>query len=133
MLTFLWRAAGSPEPESTDHPFTDLDENAYYYKAVLWGVEKEITNGTGDGTTFSPTMTCDRATIVTFLWRYEGKPTVTDAPSFTDVEAGRFYTDAVAWAATNGITTGKTATTFAPTDPCSRAEGVTFLYRDIAK
>jgi hypothetical protein len=128
-VTFLWRAAGSPEPKSTTTPFTDVDESEYYYKAVLWATEEGITLGTSD-TTFSPSKTCSRAEIVTLLWRASGKPTPTgSATSFKDLVSGAYYETAVLWAAETGVTTGTSATTFSPAKTCSRGEIVTFLYR----
>ena len=129
VVTFLWRANGCPEPTETENPFTDVPDNAYYTKAVLWAVEKGITTGTGKDT-FSPTATCKRRDVVTFLWRAKGcpTPTVTENP-FTDVPAGKYYTDAVLWAVEAGITTGTTATTFSPAKTCTRGQIVTFLYR----
>ena len=127
-VTFLWRAAGSPEPASTRNPFTDVKSDAYYYKAVLWAVEKGITVGTTD-TTFSPNATCTRAQIVTFLWRDSGSEAVQTAVPFEDVKRGMYYYNAVTWAVKNGITSGTTATTFSPNNDCTRAQIVTFLYR----
>lgn len=130
MVTFLWRAAGEPEPETTVNPFTDVSESAYYYEAVLWAVEQGITNGT-TATTFAPNATVTRGQTVTFLWRNAGSP-ATGNGSFTDVAADAYYADAVAWAASEGITSGTTATTFSPNSNCTRAQIVTFLYRDLA-
>ena len=127
-VTFLWRAAGSPEPASTRNPFTDVKSDAYYYKAVLWAVEQGITVGTTD-TTFSPNATCTRAQIVTFLWRDSGSEAVQTAVPFEDVKRGMYYYNAVTWAVKNGITSGTTATTFSPNNDCTRAQIVTFLYR----
>ncbi len=127
-LTFLWRAMGSPEPASTRNPFTDVKADDYYYKAVLWAVEKGITGGTSD-TTFSPNKTCSRGEAVTFLWRAAGKPTQTAANPFTDVQSGAYYESAVLWAVAQKITEGTTAATFSPNDSCTRAQVVTFLYR----
>ena len=129
MVTFLWRAAGSPEPASADNPFTDVKEDAYYYKAVLWAAEQGITTGT-TATTFSPDATVSRAQSVTFLWRIAGSEKVTADNPFTDVNSNAYYSEAVDWAVKDGITTGKTATSFAPEDACTRAQIVTFLYRD---
>ena len=133
VVTFLWRAAGKPAPASSTNPFTDVKPGAYYYNAVLWAVEKGITNGTS-GTTFSPDETCTRAQIVTFLWRYEGQPAPagTNNP-FADVKPSAYFGSAVLWAVETGITNGTSATTFAPEDTCTRAQVVTFLYRDIVK
>ncbi len=131
MVTFLWRAAGEPKPESTRNPFTDVKKGAYYYDAVLWAVEQGITTGTGK-TTFSPDAVVTRAQTVTFLWRMEGEPAVKTKNPFTDVKSGQYYTDAILWAAKNHITTGITATTFGPGNPCTRAQIVTFLWRAMA-
>lgn len=130
VVTFLWRAAGSPEPTSNNNPFTDVT-GGYYYKAVLWAVENNITSGTSE-TTFSPNSTCTRAQIVTFLWRFEGSPApkTTNNP-FTDVKPGSYYEKAVLWASESGVTAGTSATTFSPDATCTRAQVVTFLYRDI--
>ena len=133
VVTFLWRAAGQPAPASSTNPFTDVKPGAYYYNAVLWAVEKGITNGTSDKT-FSPDETCTRAQIVTFLWRYEGQPapTSTDNP-FADVRTSAYFGSAVLWAVEKDITNGTSATTFDPEDTCTRAQVVTFLYRDVLK
>ncbi|MBR4132484.1 MAG: S-layer homology domain-containing protein, partial [Oscillospiraceae bacterium] len=129
VVTFLWRAAGKPEPTSTNNPFEDVPADQYYYKAVLWAVEKGITTGTSP-TTFRPDRTCTRAQIVTFLWRYKGQPepTTTENP-FVDVPADQYYYKAVLWAVENGVTTGTSATKFSPDSTCTRAQIVTFLYR----
>ncbi|MBE6930897.1 MAG: S-layer homology domain-containing protein, partial [Ruminococcaceae bacterium] len=127
-VTFLWRAAGSPEPESTQMPFKDVSASAYYFKAVLWAVENGITNGTS-ATTFSPDAECTRAQIVTFLWRSQKSPVVSAVNPFGDVKSGAYYYDAVLWAVSNGITSGTTVTAFSPTANCTRAQIVTFLYR----
>ena len=129
VVTFLWRAAGSPEPSATEMSFTDVPADAYYYDAVLWAVEKNITTGTGNGK-FSPLMDCSRAQIVTFLWRSQGSPAVSGvANPFKDVPAGQYYTDAVLWAVKEGITTGTAADKFSPDMICTRSQIVTFLYR----
>lgn len=128
IVTFLWRAAGSPEPTSSRNPFKDVKSSDYYYKAVLWAVEKGITNGVS-ATEFAPNATCTRGQVVTFLWRAKGKPSVSGTNPFTDVKAGEYYTEAVVWAVKNGITTGMSATTFAPNNNCTRGQIVTFLYR----
>ena len=127
-VTFLWRAAGKPAPKSADTPFTDVVSGSYYETAVLWAVENGITTGTS-ATTFSPDAPCTRAQIVTFLWRSQNSPAVSDPMSFTDVPAGAFYTEAVRWAVSKGITTGTGASAFSPEGSCSRAQIVTFLYR----
>jgi hypothetical protein len=131
MVTFLWRAKGCPEPASMNNPFTDVKEDAYYAKAVLWAAEQKITTGTGDST-FSPDATVNRAQSVTFLWRMEGSEVVAADNPFTDVVSDAYYAKAVLWAVKNGVTTGKSNTSFAPDDPCTRGQIVTFLYRDLA-
>ncbi len=128
MVTFLWRAAGKPVPESTENPFTDVQSGAYYYDAVLWAVEKGITNGT-NATTFSPNATVTRGQTVTLLYRSAGSPKTEATYPFTDVASGQYYTDAVLWAVENDITNGKSETSFGPDDGCTRAQIVTFLYR----
>ena len=129
VVTFLWRAAGEPEPAKTVNPFQDVKADAYYCKAVAWAVEKGITKGTS-ADKFSPDATCTRAQIVTFLYRAEGTPEIAKkSKPFHDVDEGQYYADAVAWAVENGVTTGKSADTFAPNATCTRAEVVTFLYR----
>ena len=133
VVTFLWRAAGQPVPASSTNPFTDVKPGAYYYNAVLWAVEKGITNGTSDKT-FSPDETCTRAQIVTFLWRYEEQPALTGTNNpFADVKPSAYFGSAVLWAVETGITNGTSATTFDPEDTCTRAQVVTFLYRNVLK
>lgn len=127
-VTFLWRAAGSPKPETRAMPFTDVPVGSYYYDAVLWAVENGITKGTSD-TTFSPNMTCSRAQIVAFLWRSEKSPAAGTANPFADVKSDAYYADAVLWAVKENITKGTTSTTFSPNAGCTRAQIVTFLYR----
>ena len=127
-VTFLWRAAGSPKPETRTMPFTDVPVGSYYYDAVLWAVENGITKGTSD-TTFSPNMTCSRAQIVTFLWRSEKSPAAGTANPFADVKSTAYYADAVLWAVKENITKGTTSTTFSPNADCTRAQIVTFLWR----
>ena len=127
-VTFLWRAAGSPKPETRTMPFTDVPAGSYYYDAVLWAVENGITKGTSD-TTFSPDDTCTRAQIVAFLWRSEKSPAASSRNPFTDVKPGAYYLDAVLWAVENGITKGTTAMKFSPDADCTRAQIVTFLWR----
>ncbi len=119
------------EPEKTagaENPFTDVSADAYYYDAVLWAVEKGITSGTSE-TTFSPDASCTRAQILTFMWRAAGSPKATGSNPFTDVSADAYYYDAVLWAVENGITSGISATTFAPDATVTRDQTVTFLYR----
>ena len=127
-VTFLWRAAGSPKPETRTMPFTDVPAGSYYYDAVLWAVENGITKGTSD-TTFSPNMTCTRAQIVTFLWRSEKSPAAGTANPFADVKSTAYYAGAVLWAVREDITKGTTSTTFSPDADCTRAQIVTFLWR----
>ena len=127
-VTFLWRAAGSPKPETRTMPFTDVPVGSYYYDAVLWAVENGITKGTSD-TTFSPNMICTRAQIVTFLWRSEKSPAAGTANPFADVKSTAYYAGAVLWAVKENITKGTTSTTFSPDADCTRAQIVTFLWR----
>ena len=127
-VTFLWRTAGSPKPETRAMPFTDVPVGSYYYDAVLWAVENGITKGTSD-TTFSPNMTCSRAQIVAFLWRSEKSPAAGIANPFADVKSDAYYADAVLWAVKENITKGTTSTTFSPDADCTRAQIVTFLWR----
>ena len=127
-VAFLWRAAGSPKPETRTMPFTDVPAGSYYYDAVLWAVENDITKGTSD-TTFSPNMTCTRAQIVAFLWRSEKSPAAGTANPFADVKSTVYYADAVLWAVKEDITKGTTNTTFSPDADCTRAQIVTFLWR----
>ena len=127
-VTFLWRTAGSPKPETRTMPFTDVPVGSYYYDAVLWAVENGITKGTSD-TTFSPNMTCSRAQIVAFLWRSEKSPAAGTANPFADVKSTAYYADAVLWAVKENITKGTTNTTFSPDADCTRAQIVTFLWR----
>lgn len=129
MVTFLWRAAGSPAPKSGTNPFTDVVSGAYYYDAVLWAVEQGITSGTSK-TTFSPDAKVTRGQSVTFLYRAAGSPAVNDGKSFDDVDSSAFYAKAVRWAADKGVTSGTTKTTFSPGNNCTRAQIVSFLYRD---
>ena len=131
-VTFLWRAAGSPEPETRAMPFTDVPAGSYYYDAVLWTVENGITKGTS-ATTFSPNMTCSRAQIVAFLWRSEKSPAAGTANPFADVKSTAYYADAVLWAVKEDITKVTTSTTFSPNADCTRAQIVTFLYRAFNK
>ena len=129
VVTFLWRAAGCPEPTSAENPFVDVKEGDFFHKAVLWAVENGITNGV-DATHFGPTVPCNRAQVVTFLYRAMQSPAVgTTACPFTDVVAGQWYEPAVLWAVENGITNGLAADTFGVDTTCNRAQVVTFLYR----
>ena len=133
IVTFIWRAKGSPEPASTENPFTDVKAGKYYYKAVLWAVENGITSGTS-ATTFGPDDPCTRAQVATFLWRAEGQPEpeTTDNP-FADVKASKYFFKPVLWAVENEITLGTSAGKFSPDDECTRAQIVTFLYRAMAE
>ena len=131
VVTFLWRAAGCPEPAGSDNPFKDVKEGAFYYKAVLWAVEKNITNGTG-AATFSPDQGCTRGQVVTFLHRFENTPAIGAASNpFKDVKDGAFYYSAVLWAVEKNVTKGVSADKFGPNQTCTRGQIVTFLYRDI--
>lgn len=127
-VTFLWRAAGSPEPTGTVNPFSDLSPYAYYYKAVLWAVENRITQGTS-ADTFSPNMTVTRGQTVTFLHRAAGSPEGNGNSSFSDVNKNDYYNSAALWAAQNGITTGTGDGRFSPGADCTRAQIVTLLFR----
>ena len=129
VVTVLWRAAGCPAPTSTVNPFADVKEADFFYKPVLWAVENGITNGVS-ATEFGAYTACNRAAVVTFLWRAAGNPvpSASEHP-FTDVPAGSFYEQAVLWAVENGITNGTSATAFGPTANCNRAQVVTFLFR----
>ena len=126
IVTFLWRAAGSPEPKAVSS-FTDVPASAYYAKAVAWAVENGITNGMTE-TTFAPDATCTRGQSVTFLHRVL-KGTASGSTNFTDVKSDAFYADAINWAVANNVTNGTSNTTFSPNADCTRAEIVTFLYR----
>ena len=126
IVTFLWRAAGSPEPKAMSS-FADVSTDAYYAKAVAWAVENGITTGTGDGK-FSPDATCTRAQSVTFLFRAIGK-LVDSKAEFSDVLTDSYYANAVAWAVENGVTNGIGDGLFGPDNSCTRAQIVTFLFR----
>ena len=129
VVTFLWRAAGSPAPKSSMMPFTDVPAGSYYETAVLWAAENGITGGTGNNA-FSPDAACSRGQIVSFLWRALGSPTASgSANPFADVAADAYYNTAVLWAAENGITGGTGNNAFSPDADCTRAQIVTFLYR----
>lgn len=121
VATFLWRALGSPEPQTTENPFKDVKETDYYYKPILWAYENGITNGTSK-TEFSPNGTCTSAHVVTFLWRANGKPVAT-------AEGTEYYAEAVAWANSKGLLEGVGAT-FKPENNSPRADIVTYLYRN---
>ena len=129
MVTFLWRAYGSPKATGSN-PFTDVDESAWYYDAVLWAVANGVTNGTS-ATTFSPDTSVTRAQSVTFQWRAAGSPEAS-VSSFDDVAENAYYNDAVVWAVASGITVGTGGNNFSPDVVVSRAQAVTFLYRELA-
>lgn len=124
ILTFLWRASGSPEPTITENPFTDVKETDYFYKAALWASEKELVSGN----VFTPSAPCTRGQTMLYLYLLAGSPEA-EPTEFTDVAADSVYNRAISWAVTQGITTGKTETTFAPDEICTRGHIVTFLYR----
>lgn len=130
-VTFLWRAAGAPEPENADS-FTDVPKDSYYTKAAAWAVENGIASGVS-ATEFAPDAICTRAQIVTFLWRAEKAPAVDAESAFTDVESDAYYADAVQWALKNGVTKGTSASAFNPDASCTRAQIVTFLWRTLAE
>ena len=131
IVTFLWRAAGSPAPKNMSS-FTDVPADAFYAKAVAWAVENGITSGTGESK-FSPNATCTRAQAVTFLYRASGSPAVSGSAEFSDVATNAYYADAVAWAAKKGITTGIGGGLFGSDNDCTRGQIVTFLWRAMAE
>ncbi|ADZ84851.1 S-layer homology domain-containing protein [Cellulosilyticum lentocellum] len=131
-VTFLWRAEGSPEPASANCPFTDVSADDYYYKAVLWAVEKGIVKGTSP-TTFSPNDTVTRSQSMTFLWRAAGETTSISANPFADVSKDAYYYNAVLWAVEKDITKGTSDTAFSPDGGCTRAQIITLLYRYMGK
>ena len=129
IVTFLWKAQGSPEPQDWSNPFTDVGTGDYFYKAVLWAKENGITAGT-TATTFSPGNACTRGQIVTFLWKALGSPEPRSLSNpFVDVYANDYFVKAVLWAKERGVTSGTTATTFSPFNACTRAQAMTFLYK----
>lgn len=129
IVTFLWKAAGAPEPKSTENPFSDVKRNKYYYKAVLWAVENSITSGVGDGK-FGVGQGCTRAQAMTFLWIAAGKPAHSQMENpFSDVKPGKYYYDAILWAVENGVTSGVGDGKFGVGQTCTRAQIVTFLYK----
>ena len=132
MVTFLWRAAGSPEQNLVETAFTDVDKDAYYYEALIWATENGITQGTSE-TTFTPDKACSRAEMVTFLYRFSNMPSVTGTSTFVDVNSQDYFNNAVIWAQQEGITQGTSETTFSPENLCTRAQTVTFLYRLLVK
>lgn len=131
IVTFLWRAAGSPEPRTPNNSFTDVTAGSFYYKAVLWAVENGITSGM-DETHFAPDAPCTRGQVVTFLWRFRSRPASSGGNVFTDVTPGAYYYDAVLWAVEKGISNGMGDGTFGTDVVCSRGQIVTFLYRTLA-
>ena len=131
IVTFLYRACGSPEPKTSSSPFTDVAEDSFCYKAVLWAVEKGITTGTTD-TTFSPNQPCTRAQAVTLLYRAVGSPAVSGTSGFPDVPAGAYCDAAVTWAVQNGVTTGTADGRFAPQTTCNRGQIAAFLFRALS-
>lgn len=131
IVTFLWRAAGSPENETTENLFTDVNQQSYYSDAILWAKLNAITNGT-TSTTFSPDTGCTRAQVVNFLYNYAKRPTVNYTNNFKDVDSNAYYANAVRWALEQNITNGTSVDEFSPDEVCSRAQIVTFLYRYMA-
>ena len=129
VVTFLWRAAGKPDPKTSVNPFLDVPRGSFYENAVLWAYETGITTGT-DAAHFSPDSPCNRAQVVTFLHRFRGCPEPTFTTAFPDVPAGCYYHKAVLWAAERNITVGMDGGRFCPDQPCTRGQIVTFLYRD---
>ena len=129
VVTFLHRAAGAPVPPTDENPFTDVKETDFFYKPVLWAVNRGITNGIS-ATKFGAADVCNRAAVVTFLWRAMGSPEPETAENpFVDVKTTDFFYKPVLWAVEKGITQGLDATHFGPASPCNRAQVVTFLYR----
>ena len=130
IVTFLWRAAGSPAPKGTTKVPGDVLPGSYCYDAVAWALENGITGGTGNGK-FSPDATCTRAQAVTFLYRASGSPAVSGSAAFSDVAADAYYASAVKWAEKNGITGGIGGGLFGSGNNCTRGQIVTFLYRSV--
>ncbi len=129
IVTFLWKAMGSPEPNSTNNPFTDVKISDYFYKPVLWAKEKGITSGTS-ATTFSPGKACTRGQIVTFLWIASGRPEPSSTSNpFQDVKTSEYFFKSVLWAKEKEVTSGTSATTFSPGKSCTRAQAMTFLWK----
>lgn len=128
IMTFLWRAAGSPSIGNIENPFHDVKKSDYYYEAVLWAAENGITYGTGDAI-FSPDDIVTRAQVVTLLWRVDGSRMVNAQNPFIDLDAGEYYEKAVLWAVKNNIVVGMTPELFCPLSECIRSQSVTFLYR----
>ena len=132
VVTFLWAANGKPEPASMNNPFTDVSDDAWYLKPVLWAVEQGITTGTSE-TTFGPEQTCTRAQIATFLYAAAKKPAVSGKSPFADVANTDWFAKPVIWAKEAGVTGGISDTQFGPNQVCTRAQVVTFLYKVYAK
>ena len=132
VVTFLWRAAGCPTPQNSEMPFTDVVKGSFYETAVLWAVENGITNGTS-ATTFCPEAICTRGQMAAFLYRSAKSPAVNGGTSFTDVAIDAYYSNAVVWAAQEGITNGIGNGMFSPDSDCTRGQMVTFLYRYMAE
>lgn len=130
IITFLWRAYGEPEPFDMENPFADVKETSYYYKPMLWAHQRGLVWLYADGKA-NPKDECTRRDAVTFQWIAAGAPDVTNAAGFDDVPEDGFYSNAVAWAVSKGITEGTTPTTFSPDKTCTRAQIVTFLYREM--
>lgn len=128
VITFLYRAAGSPDVSAYKNPFDDVTADDYYYAAAIWAAANNIAGGTSS-TTFAPGATCTRSQVVTFLYRAAGSPAAKVTDAFTDVAPTDYYASAVAWAAANNITGGTGSGAFSPNAPCSRAQVVTFLFR----
>lgn len=128
VVTFLWRAMGSPEPASEVNPFVDVGSSDYFIKAVLWAYHAGVTAGV-DGTHFGPGQPCTRAQVVTFLYSAKGRPGYEGKVSFADVPTGAYYYEPVLWAAERGITAGIGNGRFGPEDRCVRGQIVTFLYQ----
>ncbi len=132
IVTFLYKAAGSPKVSAANSPFIDVVSGKYYYDAVLWAVSNNITTGTS-AAEFSPDRVCTRAQAMTFLWRLLNEPVVENGRTFSDVKTGDYFCEPVRWAASNGVTTGTSSTLFSPKNTCTRAQIVTFLYNALAK
>ena len=128
IISFLWRAAGSPQP-SIGNPYSDVKSSDYFYKAALWAYEQ----GMAEGSFFSPNAPCTRAMAVEFMWKYDGSPSYDEALPFSDVNTDAAYTEAIAWALDAGVTAGTSETTFSPDSTCTRGQIATFLYRGFSK
>ena len=126
IITFLWRAVGSPK-SSAKNPFTDVSQNDYYYYAAVWANEKGMVSGSK----FEGDTPCTRSSTVTYLWKNAGSPSFAAANTFSDVSSSSEYAQAVSWAVKNSVTSGTSETTFSPDAICSRAQIVTFLKRAI--